>query len=258
MLQADSSLRYADVDSILRRASADLGAEGYDHVFGYGRIDALKAVRLTLGRRVRAVPDSVLVTTPTGGSATCSVSLAVAPTADVTLSLVSSDPSQGEPFPVSIVFSSMNWNTPQEIVITGRGDPDATLDVPYSVIMTSSSQDRLYDNILPAEIRLINRPAGVSGVREEGAAPGQFALAQNYPNPFNPTTTIRYRLTTRSRVTLKVYDVLDREVATLVSRVEEPGYKAVQFDAGGLASGVYFYRMQAGSLVDVKKLVVLR
>ena len=88
--------------------------------------------------------------------------------------------------------------------------------------------------------------------------PSQFVLHQNYPNPFNPSTTISYQLPTQSHVTLKVYDLLGREVTTLMSEVKQPGMYTVQFDGSGLASGVYFYRMEAGSFTSVKKLLLLR
>jgi hypothetical protein len=95
-------------------------------------------------------------------------------------------------------------------------------------------------------------------VDDNGTAPQQFALFQNFPNPFNPTTTINYQLSTPGRVVLKVYDPLGKEVATLVDRTETGGNKSVQFDAGTLPSGVYFYRLQAGSWVETKKLVLMR
>ena len=88
--------------------------------------------------------------------------------------------------------------------------------------------------------------------------PGEVKLFQNYPNPFNPTTVIRYELPQASEVKLVVYDVLGREVAVLVNERKLPGRYTVKFDATGVASGVYFYRLQAGSFVEVRKLVVLK
>ena len=90
--------------------------------------------------------------------------------------------------------------------------------------------------------------------------PAMFDLAQNYPNPFNPSTTIRFSIPvgTYGNTSLRVYDVLGREVATLVNEVKQPGPYTVQFDATGLASTLYFYRLQAGSLAETKKLLVLR
>ena len=101
--------------------------------------------------------------------------------------------------------------------------------------------------------------------------PDRFILSQNYPNPFNPTTTIKYsipNLETRHasslHVTLKVYDILGREVATLVNEEKPPGNYKVTFDAShtehgqSLASGVYLYRLQAGSFNETKKLILLK
>lgn len=93
---------------------------------------------------------------------------------------------------------------------------------------------------------------------EEHSMPVGFALHQNYPNPFNPTTTIKYQLPTMSHVTLKVFDVLGREVATLVDEVQDAGYKSVQWNAADAASGVYYGRFQAGDYTATKKLMLLR
>lgn len=88
--------------------------------------------------------------------------------------------------------------------------------------------------------------------------PTTFALRQNYPNPFNPTTVIRYQLPVSNRVTLKIYNVLGQEVKTLVDEMQDVGFKSVQWDASGIASGVYFYRVQAGTFVASKKLLLLK
>ena len=88
--------------------------------------------------------------------------------------------------------------------------------------------------------------------------PETMELSQNYPNPFNPSCTIKYRLPTRQLVRLSVYDLYGREVAVLVDGVEEPGEHEVRFFGEDLSSGVYFYRLQAGSSVNSRKLVLLR
>lgn len=88
--------------------------------------------------------------------------------------------------------------------------------------------------------------------------PTDYALQQNYPNPFNTSTTIRYELPKESRVLLKVYNILGQEVATIVDEVEPAGWYSVQWDAGNVASAVYFYRLQAGSFVETKKLILLK
>jgi len=88
--------------------------------------------------------------------------------------------------------------------------------------------------------------------------PKEFKLEQNYPNPFNPTTTIQYQLPQDARVTLKVYDILGSEVTTLVNEEQEAGYKEVQFNGNGIASGMYVYRLQAGEYVSIKKMMFLK
>jgi len=88
--------------------------------------------------------------------------------------------------------------------------------------------------------------------------PYRFSLQQNYPNPFNPTTIISYSLASASQVELKVYDVLGREVKALVEEFKPAGNYSVEFNASGLASGVYFYTISAGGFRDVKKLLLIK
>ncbi|MFN3695315.1 MAG: T9SS type A sorting domain-containing protein [Ignavibacterium sp.] len=88
--------------------------------------------------------------------------------------------------------------------------------------------------------------------------PAYFSLAQNYPNPFNPNTKISWQSPVGSHQTLKVYDVLGNEVATLVNEERPAGSYEVDFNAAGLSSGIYFYRLQAGSFVETKKMILLR
>jgi|GEM_PF-220399 len=102
---------------------------------------------------------------------------------------------------------------------------------------------------------LSTTPNSVDGMPE---IPAAFALDQNYPNPFNPSTTIKYQLPEKSHVTLRIYDVVGREVATLVNGIEDSGYKSVRLDANNLASGIYIYRLQAGNFTMSKKLLLLK
>jgi GH18 family chitinase/photosystem II stability/assembly factor-like uncharacterized protein len=92
----------------------------------------------------------------------------------------------------------------------------------------------------------------------QASLPKVFDLQQNYPNPFNPSTIIKYDLPKDSRVTLKIYDVLGREVATLVNGEERAGFKSAVWNATGFASGVYFYRLQAGDYTATRKLLLLK
>ena len=102
-------------------------------------------------------------------------------------------------------------------------------------------------------------------VENEGENPIRFQLEQNYPNPFNPTTTLKYSIpvgdayyASPTNVTLKIYDVLGREVATLVNKEQQPGSYEVIFDASGLTSGVYYYKLTAGSFVETKKMILIK
>jgi hypothetical protein len=89
-------------------------------------------------------------------------------------------------------------------------------------------------------------------------SPVQCSLRQNYPNPFNPSTTIGYHLPQRSHVILTVFSILGQEVSLLQNGEQEAGYHEVQFDAAGLSSGVYFYRMRAGAYIETKNLVLTK
>jgi len=95
-------------------------------------------------------------------------------------------------------------------------------------------------------------------LNDNGLLPTVYALLQNYPNPFNPATKIGYQLPKNSLVTLKVYDIIGREVSTLVNEQEIAGHYEATFDGSKLASGVYFYRIQAGSFTATKIFVLMK
>jgi hypothetical protein len=108
-----------------------------------------------------------------------------------------------------------------------------------------------FNSILRGTTRVESRDA-------ETGLPKGFALLQNYPNPFNPSTVISFQLSVNSHVTLKVFDVNGREVATLVDGELRSGKHVVIFDAGNLPSGVYIYRVQAGNFVEQKKMEMIK
>src|SRR5205085_12286756 len=100
-----------------------------------------------------------------------------------------------------------------------------------------------------------NRLHRITGfAKKHNSAPVTFSLSQNYPNPFNPLTTIKYSLPKDLKVTIKIYDLLGREVNTLVNDFKKAGYYEVKFDGSNFASGVYFYRIEAGDFVQSKKM----
>ncbi|MDP2363043.1 MAG: ice-binding family protein, partial [Ignavibacteria bacterium] len=107
-------------------------------------------------------------------------------------------------------------------------------------------------------------PTGITGVElEDGLAPQEFTLFQNYPNPFNPSTTINFSLTVDSKVSLKIFDVLGQEVATLINGQLAAGSQKVSFNASSLNSGVYFYRIDAAGIdgqkfSSTKKMILMK
>lgn len=103
------------------------------------------------------------------------------------------------------------------------------------------------------------QPGIVPVTEPEKALPLGFELGQNYPNPFNPLTHIEFGLSHRSDVRLKLYNILGREIATLVDQIVAPGRWSAEWDATGFPSGVYFYRLQLdGDRVQTKKMMILR
>ena len=99
-------------------------------------------------------------------------------------------------------------------------------------------------------------PTGINLI--SGEVPEDYQLSQNYPNPFNPLTNIKFSIPTQGLVTLKVFNSLGKEVATLVNEVTNTGTYVVDFDAGNLASGVYFYRLQSNDFSETKRMMLIK
>jgi hypothetical protein len=144
---------------------------------------------------------------------------------------------------------------PLTLVFSGKkAQDDRRAD--YAPAITWSSGPASY---LRTHRVLIDFQSTITGVAEGGTGiPGQCVLCQNYPNPFNPVTTVRFGLPRRVQVTLTVYNTLGQQVARLVDGDVDAGYHEVKFDGTRLASGVYFYRLTAGSYVETRKLLLLR
>ncbi len=101
-------------------------------------------------------------------------------------------------------------------------------------------------------------PSGVTSVKAVSFAPSEFHLYQNYPNPFNPSTVIKFSVERKGDVSLKVFDLLGREVATLVREALSGGSYVVEWDASALATGVYFYRLMSGRRIETRRMLLLR
>ena len=138
---------------------------------------------------------------------------------------------------------------------TWHNDSGTTFDYVVKVAGSYTYQCDVHEPSMAGSIT-----ASVTSVtdRQEGLQQVSFRLEQNYPNPFNPSTSIRYGLPHNSQVSVVVYNTLGQLVATLVQGDQEAGYHEVRFDASGLSSGVYIYRLSAGQLVQARKLMLLR
>jgi hypothetical protein len=123
----------------------------------------------------------------------------------------------------------------------------ASINSDGTIIIAGSLDGRLY----------IHKDV-VSDIKGRHELPKEFNLSQNYPNPFNPVTTINYQLPKDGQVTLKVYDILGREVKTLVNEFKQAGYYKAAFSASNLASGIYIYEIRVNEFRAVKKLTLLK
>ena len=109
------------------------------------------------------------------------------------------------------------------------------------------------------DVKLTNYCGVLVGVNgNNNNIPLRYSLEQNYPNPFNPATVIKYQLPKSSNVKISVYDLLGKEVATLVNGNVEAGYHQVEFNGSDLASGLYLYKIEADGFTDVKKMMLVK
>lgn len=107
-------------------------------------------------------------------------------------------------------------------------------------------------------IKYINFPTTITSVEDEETVQKEFSLSQNYPNPFNPTTTINFSIPEYQFITLKVYDIIGREVKSLVNETKSPGTYEIEFDGSDLSSGTYYYKLTMGSHFEIRKMVLLK
>jgi len=103
---------------------------------------------------------------------------------------------------------------------------------------------------------VINTVVGVEPISKN--VPDEYKLYQNYPNPFNPSTNIKYQIPNNGFVSIKVFDILGKEITTLVNEKQSSGTYEVTFDGGDLSSGIYFYKLETDGFSEVKKLILLK
>ncbi|MFA6978764.1 MAG: T9SS type A sorting domain-containing protein [Ignavibacteriaceae bacterium] len=128
----------------------------------------------------------------------------------------------------------------------------AIMGFPFETVYPEATRKELMNKLLT----FFNTP--VSASEEKNNLPTNFSLLQNYPNPFNPSTVISWQFEVGSQISLKVYDVLGNEVATLVNEEKPAGEYQVEFDGSKLASGIYFYKLQTSKFSAIKKMILLR
>lgn len=152
------------------------------------------------------------------------------------------------------------------VVTTEAFHPGDTVEVTVhflpdpSVAGTGHVQIQLGTIHNPNERTTLNLTASTepSAVDDQTNSLKEFRLVQNYPNPFNPSTTISFNIAQRSNVSLKVYNITGKEVATLVNGEKEPGSYRVNFNAEKLSSGIYFYKISAGNFTSVRKMILIK
>lgn len=169
--------------------------------------------------------------------------------------------STDKPFAVGFVFGS-DPVTPGIMVTHHIGSSDPYHS--YTYFTPSGSPANWYyltagtDTVAIYMIRAYVSFAMTQAAESKSLKPSNYSLSQNFPNPFNPVTTIRYQIPEAGLVTLKVYDMLGNEVASLVSKDQTPGEYTATFDGKDLSSGVYFYKLTQGNFTQTKKLVLMK
>jgi len=136
-----------------------------------------------------------------------------------------------------------NWIV-QDIIPGQYVDLDSLPFIEIDPLSIHGLETKLTDDIVSAE--------------DEEFIPTEITLKQNYPNPFNPSTSIQYTISNQQFVSLKVYDILGNEVATLVNSEKPAGVYEVEWNAANVPSGVYFYQLKTGSFVQTKKMLLLK
>ncbi len=167
-----------------------------------------------------------------------------------------------DPFaPIALVIKGMSKDGVAVSAATGNVNGDNVVDLLIGAPNTVNSTSEAYVVLGGSRFRdvLPKRSSDSQAATEEHArVPTAFALKQNYPNPFNPSTNINYQIPNANHVVLKVLDILGREVATLVNEVKEPGPYTATWDASGVASGVYMYRLKSGQAVQTRRCLLLK
>jgi hypothetical protein len=235
ILSTNPDLTPEQVSMIIQTTSVEKGAAGKDNRYGAGRIDAYAAYQLALAMipveltyfSATTEKNNILLTWQTATEIN-NQGFEIQRSNDGQFEKIGFVPGHGTTTEIQ------SYNFTDENVVVGE----------YSYRLKQMDYDGTteYSNIVEVEI----------------TQPIEYSLSQNYPNPFNPSTTIAYSILKDGLVTLKVYDVLGEEVATLINEVQSAGTRNITFTASELSSGVYYYQLVSGEFISTKKLILMK
>lgn len=168
--------------------------------------------------------------------------------------------------PLSLAYHTLDGDVTNNLnyvdSLTSYISENHYLNLEFQNIENYSNEGIVREYIIEVDGKVLQagsqRMSLMNKVKENNQIPKLFSLSQNYPNPFNPVTNIKYQIPINTFVTVKVYDILGKEVKTLVNEFKSVGNYSVLFDASSLASGIYFYKMSAGEFSDVKRMVLVK
>jgi hypothetical protein len=235
-------------DYLYTDTAIDLGDAGKDNIYGWGKIGLSDSpLPVTLSHFNAHMQDSGILIEWITASELNNASWIIEkkPEDKFITAPSSSDPN----------LSDTDDGYRELIRIEGYGNTSASSN--YQYLDTDVSPDTYYRYRL-ADISYSGKKTYHYSVLAAYKTPVSYRLDQNYPNPFNPTTMISYQLPKTSEVKLSVYNLSGQKMATLVSQIQQAGYHQVEWDAGGLASGIYYFLIKAGEFKQVKKMVLLR
>ena len=237
MLSKNPNLTPLQIRSTIEHTVEDKGATGRGDYYGYGRVNAYYALLAVVG------PQNFRTTNPNNSN----VSLAWDPIPASAL----------QHYELERNINGWGWTLIATTTSTSFSDNQFQRNNIGNDVVQYRIRSKTVDNLYSLYSNILN-VSGTSYWQQDKKLtiqqlPSEFVLSQNHPNPFNPSTTINYQLPENSYVNIKVFDMIGREVATLVDEYKTVGYHTVQVDGSELSSGVYFYKMVAGKFVSARK-----
>jgi len=154
----------------------------------------------------------------------------------------------------------LEFESERQVINIWIASPDFNLSSPSEVAFEQQNQQVLFTvpQLMYWDMIVVEYDSPVFVEQKDSGLPESFILYQNYPNPFNPATSIQYTIGSKQFVSIKIYDLLGREIATLINEEKPAGNYEIKFDGSELSSGTYFYKLIAGSFVETKKMILLK